>query len=315
MACDRRRLDRPHHRGRAGAWGRPHRPPDEQQGPRRRLPGGARRGAQARRRRDRQHRRRQPVLRARHPQARRADRGRPGRHGRGRPRGHDDRALLAAEEVAAAARLLGRAPGVADQGARHHVGLPRLQPRGRALDPGRLQVHLHARDDHPGRQDARGRRARPDPDEPQAPRVAAVRLDVELHPPQRGLDLPRVRDVRAAARVHDRRGPARARRARRLGAVPVVLRAGSRRRPHPVADPRLGALPGRDRARRARRARRPAVGPADHAAADLRARAPDRARARRAAVALRARLRRDRPAADDRRARRPDAGAPKSARR
>ena len=52
---------------------------------------------------------------------------------------------------------------------------------------------------------------------PKLARVAAVPLDVELHPPQRGLDLPRVRDVRAAARVHDRRGAARARRARRLG--------------------------------------------------------------------------------------------------
>ena len=60
------------------------------------------------------------------------------------------------------------------------------------------------------------------------------------------------------------------------------------------------------RAGRARRARRPAVGPADHAAADLRARAPDRARARRAAVALRARRRGDRPAS------RPPARAPAS---
>ena len=81
----------------------------------------------------------------------------------------------------------------------------------------------------------------------------------------------------------------------RLGALPVVLPRGPRRRPHPVADPRLRAVPGRDRTRRARRARRPAVGAADHAAADLRARAPDRARARRAALALRARLGGDRP--------------------
>src|SRR5262249_7684622 len=96
------------------------------------------------------------------------------------------------------------------------------------------------------------------------------------------------------------------RRDHRVGALPLVLRRGPRRRPHPVADPRLGAVPGRDRARRARRAGRPAVGPADHAAADLRARAPDRARARGAAVALRARLGDVRTRADDRRARRPE---------
>ena len=34
-------------------------------------------------------------------------------------------------------------------------------------------------------------------------RVAAVPVDVELHPPQRRLDLPHLLDVRAAARVHD----------------------------------------------------------------------------------------------------------------
>ena len=44
----------------------------------------------------------------------------------------DDRALLAAEEVAAAARLVGRAPGVGDRRAGHDVGLPRVQPRGGA---------------------------------------------------------------------------------------------------------------------------------------------------------------------------------------
>ena len=38
-----------------------------------------------------------------------------------------------------------------------------------------------------------------------------------LHPPQRRLDLPRLLDVRAAARVHARRDRDRARRARRVG--------------------------------------------------------------------------------------------------
>ena len=40
--------------------------------------------------------------------------------------------------------------GLRHRRARHHLRLPRLQPRGRAADPGRLQVHLHARVDHPG---------------------------------------------------------------------------------------------------------------------------------------------------------------------
>ena len=48
------------------------------------------------------------------------------------------------------------------------------------------------------------RRPRPGPHERAAARVAPVPVDVELHPAQRGLDLPDLRDVRAAARVHDR---------------------------------------------------------------------------------------------------------------
>ena len=63
VAHHRRRLDRPHDRGRARQRRRPHRPADEQQGPGRRLPGRPRRVPEARRRRHRQHRRRQPVLR------------------------------------------------------------------------------------------------------------------------------------------------------------------------------------------------------------------------------------------------------------
>ena len=61
LLVDRRRLDRPHGRGRPRVRGRAHRPPDQQQGPRRRLPGRARRLPEARRRHRRQHRRRQPV--------------------------------------------------------------------------------------------------------------------------------------------------------------------------------------------------------------------------------------------------------------
>ena len=61
---------------------------------------------------------------------------------------------------------------VRDRRARHDVRLPRLQPRGRDLDERRLEVHLHARDDHPGREDARRDRPRADPDQRDAARVA-----------------------------------------------------------------------------------------------------------------------------------------------
>ena len=117
----------------------------------------------------------------------------------------------------AAARFLGRAAGVADHGAGHDVGLPRLQPRGRARPAGRLEVHLHAGDDHPGGQDDRRDRPRPDPDEPEDARVAPVPVDVVLRAPQRRLDLPDLLDVRAAARVHDAGGGPRPRRRRRSG--------------------------------------------------------------------------------------------------
>ena len=73
-----------------------------------------------------------------------------------------DRALLAGEEAAPA---LGQRSGAARLGhgrARHHLRLPRLQPRGGAADAGGVEVHLHARVDHPGRQDAGGGRPRPD---------------------------------------------------------------------------------------------------------------------------------------------------------
>ena len=62
--------------------------------------------------------------------------------------------------------------------ARHDLGLPRLQPRGRAADAGRLEIHLHPGDHHPGRQAARRGRARPSPHQPRDARVAPVPLDV-----------------------------------------------------------------------------------------------------------------------------------------
>ena len=112
-----------------------------------------------------------------------------------------DRALLGAEEAAPAPRLVGRAAGVLDQGPRHHLGLPRLQPRGRAADAGRVEVHLHARDDHPGRKAAGRGRPRPDPHQSEDARVAAVPVDGVLRPPQHALDLPDLLAVRAAEGV------------------------------------------------------------------------------------------------------------------
>ena len=91
-----------------------------------------------------------------------------------------------------------------DRGTRHDLGIPCLQPRGRAADAGRLEVHLHAGDDHPGRQ-ADGRdRPRAGPHERQDARVSAVSIDVGLHPPQRPVDLPDLLPIRAAQGVLDR---------------------------------------------------------------------------------------------------------------
>ena len=58
-------------------------------------------------------------------------------------------------------------------------------------------------------------------DEPEAARVAAVPVDVDLHPPQRDLDLPHLRALRAAQGVHDGgAGPSGSRRSIVWGALP-----------------------------------------------------------------------------------------------
>ena len=137
---------------------RAHRPADQQQGPGGRLPGRARRLPEARRRHRRQHRRRQPVPRRRRRQAGRADPRRRGRHRRRRPPGRPDRALLRRQERAAAAGQLGRAAALGDRDRRHHLRLPRLQPRGGAAAARRRQLHLHAGEPDPGGQDAGRRR-------------------------------------------------------------------------------------------------------------------------------------------------------------
>ena len=92
----------------------------------------------------------------------------------------------------------------------------------------------------------------------------------------------------------------------RVGPLLLLLRVRGRGLgPRAVADPRRRAVQRRDAAGRARHHRRPALRPADHAPAHVRARAPDRARARRAAVALRAGRPPDRPRGDHGRAGRP----------
>ena len=82
----------------------------------------------------------------------------------------------------------------------HDVRLPRVQPRGRDPGRGRLEVHVHARDDHPGRQAARRDRPRPDRDEPEDARVAPVPVGVLVRAAQRRRDRAHLRAVRAAAR-------------------------------------------------------------------------------------------------------------------
>src|ERR687894_371762 len=54
----------------------------------------------------------------------------------------NNKGLLAGEEAPAARGQRGGAARVEHRRARHNLGLPRLQPRGRAADAGRLEVHL-----------------------------------------------------------------------------------------------------------------------------------------------------------------------------
>ena len=103
-------------------------------------------------------------------------------------------------------------------------GFQGLQPRGGDPDDGRLAVHLHARDDHPGGQAAGRDRPRPGPHQPHHARVAPVPLDGRLRAPQRGLDLSHLRPVRAAAGVLEPGRADRPGRARRLDPLRRRLR-------------------------------------------------------------------------------------------
>ncbi len=268
------------------------------------LPGRPGRLPEAGRRRDRQHRRRQPV-----PRARRREAGAPILEGRA-DMVVGDREVATIEHFSplkkrpAAAGLVGRAPGLLDVGARHDLGLPRLQPRGRAADAGRLEIHLHPGDDHPGRQAAGRDRPRPGPHQPGDARVAPVPLDGGLRAPQRDLDLPHLRAVRAAAGLLEPRRRDRPRRAGGLDPLRRRLRRRQRQGPRAVADPRRGAVHRRRRAVGARRDRRPAGRAARDDPADVRARAAHRAATGRRALALRTgRRRRSDVVACDRRRR------------
>ncbi len=196
------------------------------------------------------------------------------------------------KRAAAAAGLLGRAPGLLDRDPGHHLGVSGLQPRGGAADAGRVEVHLHAGDDHPGRQAAGRRRPRADPDQPQDARVAAVPVHDGLHPPQRRSRSSASTPSTSRCKVFWGGAlimgvPALAMFIRFIDHLPRQRDAATR--PRPVADRRRGAVHRRDAARRAGGHRRPARRPADAVAAHLRARPADRAPARRRALALRAR--------------------------
>ena len=198
VARDRRRLVGRHRRGGARARRAPRRPPDQQQGPRRRLPGGAGRLPEAGRRRDREHRRRQPVLRRRHPEAGGADPRRQGRHGGRRPRDRPDRALLPAEEAPAASRQRRGAGG------RRAPTCPTPRPAS-APTTARPRCRCRWCPSSPTRSRRSSRRARcwwpsstcPSHQREDA-RVAAVPVDVGLRAPQRRSDLPGLLALRAA---------------------------------------------------------------------------------------------------------------------
>ena len=85
-------------------------------------------------------------------------------------------------------------------------GLPRLQPRGRAPGAGGVQVHLHARDDHPGRARCSWRSTTSPIRTNEKTRESRLFPSMWAYVRRNGVvDLPRLRAVRAAARVHDRR--------------------------------------------------------------------------------------------------------------
>ena len=223
---------------------RSRRPPDQPQGPGRGLPGRPGRRAEARRRRDRQHRRGQPVRgRTTYPSWWRRSCAARRTWSSATARSEHRSRLLGRQEAPPAAWLVGRSPRLRHRDPGHHLGLPRVQPRGGAADAGasrssptrsrrssRRASSQVAIDHVPIRTNPKTRESR------LFPSIGGVR------PPQRAVDLPGVRAVRAAQGVLDRR------------ADPRTPRAGAvRPLPGPVhRDPRrpAGPRPGPDRSAR-----------------------------------------------------------------
>ena len=176
-----------------------------------------------------------------------ADPGRPRRHGGRRQAGQGRRALLGLEEVAPAAGKLGgaarlRAPAVPDTTS----GFSRLQPGGGAAAPGRLQLHLHAREPDPGGQDAGRGRARADSEQPGDSRVPAGRLDRPAYVRRNALAVFRAYVLYEPLRVFTVVACAFAV-AALIAWTPVPVRLDPQRRPkraRAIADP--GRRPGAD---------------------------------------------------------------------
>ena len=127
-----------------------------------------------------------------------------GRHGGRRPPGRRDRALLRLEETAPTLGQLGCSSCEQHRGHRHHLRLPRLQPRGGAAALGGRQLHLHAGEPGAGGQDAGRRRRGAGRDQPADARVAPGRIDRRLRAPQRPRDPADLRALRAAAGLRHR---------------------------------------------------------------------------------------------------------------
>ena len=215
------------------------------------LPGGPRRVPEARRRRHRQHRRRQPVRRRRHPQARRADprAARPtwsSATARSTKIEHFSPLKVTLQRLGSWVVRQASATDVPDttSGFRAYNREAAIQMAVVSKFTYTLETIIQAGKqlvaiDHVA-----------DPDEPEDARVAPVPVDVVLRAPQLGLDLPDLLAVRAAAGLHDRGAVIGLDRARRLGALCLLLRRRGRGQgPRPVADPRRGAVQRGDGAR------------------------------------------------------------------
>ena len=126
------------------------------------------------------------------------------------------------QEAPAAAGELGRAPRLRHRRARHDLGLPRLQPRGGAAAPDRLQLHLHAREPDPGGQEARSPSSTSRSRTNETLRSSRLARSTGHYVRRNALAIFRAYVLlRAAARLHVRRAAFFARRrARRLVALP-----------------------------------------------------------------------------------------------